>query len=53
MAESQNTKEVYFNTYCIKCKHKNLDEWLDPCHECLSNPSNINSHKPVKFEEVK
>lgn len=45
-------KEVYFAEYCKKCKHKDLDEGLDPCHECLEHPSNVNSHKPVLYEEA-
>lgn len=47
----QNYKEVYFSQYCIKCKHYNVANSEDPCDECLSNPVNLYSHKPVKFEE--
>ena len=36
---------------CKECKHEKVDEVDDPCNECLTYPSNINSHKPVKFEE--
>lgn len=45
--------EVYFDRYCKTCKHENLKENKDPCHECLSNPCNLNSHKPVMWEEQK
>ena len=44
-------KEVYFNQYCGLCKYKDYPEKDDPCDECLSNPVNSCSHKPVKFEE--
>ena len=44
------TKEVYFSQYCVTCKHKDLKEEEDPCDECLSNPSNEDSHKPVRYE---
>lgn len=44
-------KEVYFKLYCGKCKHKDKPEIEDPCHECLSNPTNLYSHKPTNFEE--
>lgn len=44
-------KEVYFNVYCKTCKHKNVDQAKDPCHECLASPSNTNSHKPVNWEK--
>ena len=44
-------KEVYFNEYCKNCKHKDKKEDESPCDECLSEPANLHSHKPVKFEE--
>ena len=44
-------KEVYFNEYCQSCKFKDLKEDETPCDECLSNPVNVYSHKPVKYEE--
>ena len=43
-------KEVYFHEYCEKCKHKDVKEKDEPCRECLDNPINSYSHKPVKFE---
>ena len=43
-------KEVYFDMYCKQCEYFDLSEDKDPCDECLDNPSNINSHKPVKFK---
>lgn len=45
------TKIVDFHLYCNKCKHKKLKEDESPCDECLEEPVNIDSHKPVKFEE--
>lgn len=44
-------KIVYFNEYCQKCEYQNLEEYKDPCHECLNNPGMINSHKPINFKE--
>ena len=44
-------KIVYFDEYCLTCKHKDLPESDDPCDECLCNPANIDSHKPIKYEE--
>ena len=43
-------KEVYFNQYCPKCKHKDVPETEDPCNECLTEPVNEYSHKPVRFD---
>lgn len=51
--ESYNNKEVYFHEYCPKCKHRKKDESDDICNECLAQGYNINSHKPIKFEEQK
>lgn len=51
MLKTMADKEVYFNQYCSTCKHKNLSEDKDPCHECLNTPSNEDSHKPVNWEE--
>ena len=45
------TKIVDFDQYCYKCKNAKFVEDNDPCSECLANPTNINSHKPVRFEE--
>ena len=47
----EGLKEVDFQTYCAKCKFKDLKEDETPCDECLNNPVNVYSHKPVKFEE--
>ena len=44
-------KEVYYEQYCKKCKHWELDDAEDPCDECLGTPMNQDSHKPVYFEE--
>lgn len=44
-------KEVYFDKYCKLCKHEKLNESDEICDECLHNPINLYSHKPVNFEE--
>lgn len=44
-------KEVYFGTYCKTCQHEALAEDQDPCYDCLAEPVNLYSHKPVKWEE--
>ena len=48
---SENYKEVYFDQYCKTCKYKDMKETDDPCDECLYEPMNLYSHKPVKWEE--
>ena len=44
-------KEVYFHEYCKKCKHVQVKDTDEPCNECLENPTNLYSHKPVNWEE--
>lgn len=44
-------KEVYFFEYCETCKHHLVKESEDPCDECLTEPANANSHRPVKYEK--
>ena len=46
-------KEVRFDLYCKKCKHCDKKEDKEPCDECLNNPVNLYSHKPINFEEEK
>lgn len=42
---------VEFDKFCKTCKHKELNEKFDPCHECLCNPINTGSIKPMRYEE--
>lgn len=44
-------KEVYFGEYCPKCEHFTQPDYEDPCNECLTEPMNQNSHKPINFKE--
>lgn len=44
-------KEVYFYQYCKTCKFNKTSMDDDPCAECLSNPVNTYSHKPVNYKE--
>lgn len=45
--------EVYFGTFCKNCKHYEEGEgYGTTCNECLEEPFALNSHVPVKFEDV-
>lgn len=44
------TKFVRFDIYCKECKYKDTDENEDPCNECLAEPVNEYSKKPVCFK---
>lgn len=43
-------KEVYFHEYCKTCRHSDCKNHEDPCNECLDQPINFASHKPMKYE---
>ena len=45
------TKEVYFHLYCATCKYWNKSASDEPCNECLKEGSNIDSHRPVRYEK--
>ena len=47
----ENIKEVYFDQWCYKCVNKNINEWDDPCNECLEYPGREYSHKPEFYKE--
>lgn len=46
-----NMKEVDYAEYCNKCVFRNLSESEDPCWDCLSQPVNEGSQKPVRYKE--
>lgn len=45
-------KEVFFDMYCKTCKYYKQASYLHPCNDCLSNPYNEDSHKPVNWKEA-
>jgi len=45
-------KFVEFDEYCKICKFKRTKYDQEPCNECLSNPVNLHSRKPVNFEKM-
>ena len=47
------TKEVHFDEWCPKCEYWGVDEYEDPCNECLNYPCNEYSHKPLNWKEKK
>lgn len=51
--QPSDQKEVDYVTWCPKCKYIDIPDTDDPCNECLTYPTNLYSHKPVKFEEGK
>lgn len=51
MDDDRVYKEVDFKTYCQTCKYKDLRETDDPCSECMDNSLNLESRKPIKWED--
>lgn len=46
-------KEVRFDKYCRTCEYGQIKEYEDPCNDCLNEPINTYSHKPVNWKEKK
>lgn len=36
--------------HCVNCKFYETPDAEEPCHECLNNFTNVNSHVPVNFK---
>ena len=49
--ELTHEKFVNYEGYCKDCKYKDNLETDEPCDECLANPVNFESVKPIKFEK--
>ena len=49
--EVESLKEVLFNEWCPKCKDAKTDQNKEPCVDCLGEPVNTNSTKPLYFKE--
>ena len=49
--DHQAYKEVYFHEHCKSCKYEKTKETECPCDECMSEPTNLNTHKPVNYKE--
>lgn len=47
----QAYKEVYYHEYCKTCKNRKVANTEEPCNECLSEPINLDTHRPVKYEK--
>lgn len=51
--QGDELKIVQFDEYCPICKHHKKAENEDPCLECLDNPVNAWSRKPINFDEIR
>ena len=46
-----NRDKIVDFTMCKSCKYEERDEHEEPCIDCLYEPVNQDTHKPVKWEE--
>ena len=44
-------REVRFDLYCDKCVHKLKPGTEEPCDSCLEQFYNVDTDKPIKYEE--
>jgi len=49
--EVNELKEVFFDVYCPTCRFYGKAEEDSPCDDCLDEPVNTNSHKPVHWKK--
>lgn len=42
-------KMVDFYKYCPTCEYNTIHEGKDPCNECMDEPVNVGTDKPVKY----
>ena len=52
MIGEEKTKFVDYFKYCTLCEYYDLPEYADPCHACLSEPVNYDSHKPTHYKSI-
>lgn len=50
MGEVNPEKIVNFHEYCDICVHFDKSERDDPCFDCLAEPVNTYSHRPMYFK---
>ena len=51
--DENNTRFVEFDIYCKKCEYRNLEDFKDPCNECLEEPARIGTNIPLCYKEKK
>ena len=44
-------KFVDYMKYCYRCKHIAVPPGAEPCNECLTEPVNVYSSKPINWEQ--
>lgn len=47
----QNHEKIVNFAYCRFCEHSKEKETSEACADCLENPVNIDSQRPVRFKD--
>ena len=47
----QSHEKIVNFAYCKFCEHKNEPESSEACSDCLENPVNIDSQRPIRFKD--
>lgn len=50
-AENTGYKIVDFEPFCKTCEYQKRPEFEKPCNECLENPVNFESKRPLKWSK--
>ena len=50
--ETNNHQRIVDFTYCRYCVHLKKQESESPCDDCLDNPVNTDSRRPVYFKST-
>ncbi len=45
-------KFVAFEEYCVSCEFLDHNDAEEPCHECLSHPTNTHSIQPINYKKA-
>lgn len=46
-------KEVNFKKYCEKCKNVDVEDWENPCSECICDGFRVGTEVPLHYDGPK
>lgn len=48
---TDDAKEVRYELYCKDCEYEKLNDYEDPCNECMEWPYREGTEVPFKFKK--
>ena len=48
---TDDIKYVNYESYCRKCEYEKLNDYEDPCNECMEWPCREGTEVPFKYKE--